>query len=88
MASKKKIVMATCPYCGNDFEANPAPSEKNHYIGQKLPKVGDIKKCPYCSWRSQVEGIHRDRLILTEYVNANRMHRNKAKKNRESVEAE
>ena len=46
MASKKKIVMATCPYCGNDFEANPAPSGKNHYIGQKLPKVGDIKKCP------------------------------------------
>lgn len=74
MAKKKKEYEATCPYCGNDFTVDPY-NGKPYYMKPKYPQVGDIRQCPYCTWRSKVEGVHKERLVLGEYISGSRKRR-------------
>ena len=55
----KKIYEAECPYCGNDIEIDPYRNSKGYYTKPWKPQVGDIRQCPWCTWRYRVEGVHK-----------------------------
>lgn len=82
----KKIYEAECPYCGNDIEIDPYRNSKGYYTKPWKPQVGDIRQCPWCTWRYRVEGVHKTRLVLGEYINMNRSRR-KEKRQRKNEEA-
>lgn len=78
----RKIFEGTCPYCGNELTIDPVGETKTYKERPRYPKVGDIRHCPFCSWRYQVSDVRKNRLVLSEYINANRMRR-KEKKEKE-----
>lgn len=78
----RKIYEGTCPYCGNELTIDPVGETKTYKERPRYPKVGDIRHCPFCSWRYQVSDVRKNRLVLSEYINANRMRR-KEKKEKE-----
>lgn len=78
----RKIYEGTCPYCGNELTIDPVGETKTYKERPRYPKVGDIRHCPFCSWRYQVSDVRKNRLVLSEYINANRMRRKEKKEKR------